>query len=93
ALTLASWRRLFGAVSLWRSSPGTPLVIAGGGPFRIKESAVLARLARDWGVPSTVLRTESDSTTTWESAMALRGTLPARIRLVSSAEHLPRALL
>ncbi|MGO4220699.1 YdcF family protein [Lysobacter sp. TAF61] len=93
ALTLASWRRLFGAVSLWRSSPGTPLVIAGGGPFRIKESAVLASLARDWGVPSTVLRTESDSTTTWESAMALRGTLPARIRLVSSAEHLPRALL
>ncbi|HEY5851486.1 MAG TPA: YdcF family protein [Lysobacter sp.] len=93
ALTLASWRRLFGAVALWRASPGAPMVIAGGGPFRIKESAVLASLARDWGVPATVLRTESASTTTWESAMALRGTLPTRIRLVSSAEHLPRALL
>ncbi len=93
ALTLASWRRLFGAVALWRSSPGTQLVIAGGGPFRIKESEVLAHLARDWGVAPSLLRTESASTTTWESAMALRGTLPTRIRLVSSAEHLPRALL
>jgi len=93
ALTQASWRRLRGAVDLWRTDPGSPLVIAGGGPYTIKEASVMARLARDWGVPQPALRTEAASTTTWESAFALRGTLPARIRLVSSASHLPRALL
>ncbi|UNK50274.1 YdcF family protein [Lysobacter sp. S4-A87] len=93
ALTQASWRRLHGAVELWRSDPGSPLVIAGGGPFQIKEATVMGRLARDWGVPESALRTEVASTTTWESAFALRGTLPARMRLVSSAAHLPRALL
>lgn len=93
ALTQASWRRLRGAVELWRTDPRSPLVIAGGGPFAIKEASLLARLAQDWGVPASALRTEVASTTTWESAFALRGTLPARIRLVSSAAHLPRALL
>ncbi len=93
ALTQASWRRLHGAVELWRSDPRSPLVIAGGGPFQRKEATVLARLAQDWGVPATTLRTEVESTTTWESAFALRGSLPTRIRLVSSASHLPRALL
>ena len=93
ALTQPSWRRLHGAVTLWRANPAAQLVIAGGGPFQIKESQVLAHLARAWGVPSKQVRTEAESTTTWESAMALRGSLPARIRLVSSAEHLPRALM
>ncbi|QSX75478.1 YdcF family protein [Lysobacter arenosi] len=93
ALTQASWRRLRGAVELWRTDPGSQLVIAGGGPFQVKEASVMARLARDWGVPESALRTETASTTTWESAFALRGTLPARMRLVSSAAHLPRALL
>lgn len=93
ALTPESWRRLRGAIDLWRRSPGTELVIAGGGPFALKESAVLAALAREWGVPVGLLRVETRSTTTWESAMALRAVLPPKIRLVSSALHLPRALV
>lgn len=93
ALAPESWRRLRGAIALWQRNPGSELVIAGGGPFATKESTVLARLAQDWGVPAAALRTETRSTTTWESAFALRGTLPARVRLVSSALHLPRALV
>ncbi|MDI9240381.1 ElyC/SanA/YdcF family protein [Lysobacter sp. LF1] len=92
ALTPASWRRLRGGVELWRRHPA-PMVIAGGGPFVIKEATVLARLAQDWGVPAADLRTETASTNTWESAAALHDTLPARVRVVSSATHLPRALL
>ncbi|MBU8974934.1 YdcF family protein [Lysobacter sp. MMG2] len=93
ALMPASWRRLRGGVALWRSGPPVPMVIAGGGPFAIKEATVLSRLAQDWGIPATLLREETQSTTTWESAMALRGTLPARVRVVSSATHLPRAVV
>lgn len=93
ALNQESWGRLRHAVDLWRRGDGGVLVIAGGGPYAVKESAMLARLARDWGVPAAAIRTETRSTTTWQSAFELRGRLPARIRLVSSALHLPRALL
>lgn len=93
ALTPSSWHRLRGGVELWRQDATAPMVIAGGGPFQTKEATVLTRLAQDWGVPAAQLRAETQSTNTWESAMALRGTLPARVRLVTSAMHLPRALL
>ncbi len=93
ALTPASWRRLRGGVELWRTDAQAPLVIAGGGPFAIKEATVLMRLAGDWNVPPAQLRAETQSTNTWESAMALRGTLPVRVRVVTSATHLPRALV
>ncbi|HEY0505287.1 MAG TPA: YdcF family protein [Lysobacter sp.] len=93
ALTPSSWRRLRGGVELWRTDPAAPLVIAGGGPHEIREATVLVHLARDWGVPAALLRAETQSNTTWESAMALRGTLPARVRVVTSATHLPRTLV
>jgi uncharacterized SAM-binding protein YcdF (DUF218 family) len=93
ALTPSSWRRLRGGVELWRADARVPMVIAGGGPFTIKEATVLARLAQDWHVPAALLREETQSTTTWESAQALRGTLPQRVRVVSSATHLPRAMV
>jgi len=92
ALAPGSWRRLRAAVVLWRRSARSELIIVGGGPYPVKESEVLARLSQDWGVPASALRVERRSTTTWESAFALRGKLPRRIRLVSSAIHLPRAV-
>ena len=91
ALTPSSWRRLRGGVELWRRGAPVSMTIAGGGPFPISEAAVLGRLAQDWGIPAQLLHEETKSATTWESAMALRGTLPPRVRVVSSAAHLPRA--
>jgi len=99
ALTPESWRRLRAAVDAWRGdrgdrgSSGSAFWIAGGGPHALKESAMQARLAHDWGVPVDALRIETRSMTTWESAVQLRGSLPAQIRLASSAWHLPRALI
>lgn len=92
ALTPSSWRRLRGGVELWRGDTSAPMVISGGGPFETREATVLVNLARDWGVPAAQLRAEAQSANTWESATALRGTLPPRVRVVTSATHLPRAL-
>jgi len=88
-----TWKRVRGAVDLWRAGGSGALWIAGGGPYRIKESAMQARLASDWKVPASALRIDTRSTTTWESAFALRPVLPKRIRLVTSAVHLPRATI
>jgi uncharacterized SAM-binding protein YcdF (DUF218 family) len=91
ALAPESWRRLRAATGLQRRLSG-PLWIAGGGDYPVKESQVLAGLARDWHVAATSLHIETGSTTTRESALALRGVLAGRFTLVSSALHLPRAV-
>ncbi len=93
ALSTESWRRLRAAVLVWQQYPTAPLYIAGGGPFVMKESSVLSNLARDWGVPAGALHTETESTTTWESAFALRAMTADRVRVVTSALHLPRTLV
>ncbi len=88
-------QRLISAVTLWKRTPSATFVIAGGGPFAIKESEVLAHLAEQLGVPETSIVREGHSLTTWENAQQLRKLqppLPDRIWLVSSAIHLPRAM-
>jgi uncharacterized SAM-binding protein YcdF (DUF218 family) len=88
--------RLLAARALWRRTPGASLVIAGGGPWGIAESAVLTKLAEQLGVPTEALRAEGKSQNTWENAQQVRTLQPApppRIALVSSALHLPRALI
>lgn len=95
ALSAESLHRLFSAERLWRQSPHSRLVIAGGDENRIAQSVLLARLARELGVSADSIRIEQRSRTTWEDARdvaALSPPLPARIWLVSSALHLPRAL-
>ena len=96
SLEADSVERLMGGVALWRRSPGAALVFAGGGPFATRESAVLQKLAEQIGVPADRIRREDRSLTTWENAQQLRALappLPARIWLVTSAMHLPRALI
>lgn len=96
ALAADSIRRAIAGAALWRGTPQTTLVLAGGGPYAISESAVLQELMQQLGVPAASIRSESRSHTTWENAEQLRAlqpALPAQIRLVSSAVHLPRALI
>jgi len=88
--------RILAAIALWRRTPDATLVIAGGGPWSISESAVLTRLAEQLGVPEDAIRSETKSQNTWENARELRlltPALPDRVALVSSALHLPRALI
>jgi uncharacterized SAM-binding protein YcdF (DUF218 family) len=98
ALTSESLSRLFA----WQAQAeneailGKPLIIAGGGPFRIPEAEVLAALMGRLDPMRAPWLLETRSGTTLESAMAVRRDLPpgyTRIALVSSALHLPRARL
>jgi uncharacterized SAM-binding protein YcdF (DUF218 family) len=96
ALNADSIGRALAGIIAWRRHPGASLVFAGGGPFATSESAVLQNFAEQLGVPAAAIRREGDSQTTWENAErlhALQPPLPAQIWLVSSAIHLPRALI
>jgi uncharacterized SAM-binding protein YcdF (DUF218 family) len=93
AFTLETWNRVRAAADLWRQSGKGELWITGGGPYRIKESALQGRLASDWDVPASALRIETGSSTTWESAFALKPALSGqKLRLVTSPAHRARAL-
>jgi len=98
AMTPETLARIFA----WRNqqslevSPDLPLVISGGGPFRIPEAAVIAEFMRLLEPDGRVWQLETRSANTRESAQAVRTLLPAsncRILLATSALHLPRARL
>jgi len=96
AVNLNSLHRLFAGVALWRRTPNAQLVISGGGSYAIAESTALAALAQHLGVPAQAIRTDTHSHNTWQNAFevaALAPAIPKRIWLVSSALHLPRALI
>lgn len=96
SLGLATLRRAMAGVALWQRQPaGTPLVMVGGSGVRGQtESTRMAALARALGVPSAVIRTETDSSNTWQNAQdtaALQPPIPRTVWLVTSAMHMPRA--
>jgi uncharacterized SAM-binding protein YcdF (DUF218 family) len=98
ALTAETLARIFSWQNLVHGQrhEGLPWIIAGGGPFRIAEAEVIAAFVDLFDSSEQPLRLETSSTTTWESAHALRALLPhttSRIVLASSALHLPRAKL
>ncbi len=92
ALGHESWRRLTAAVALYQAGGFDRLWIVGGGEYAIKESRVMRALAIDLGVSEAMISIEDESTNTHDSAQAMRGRLPNRFTLVSSALHLPRAV-
>lgn len=97
ALSVDSVRRLLVGIALYREqTPGTHLLLVGGGPFAVSESRLMEQLALQWGVAPAALATERNSTTTWENARrlaALSPPPPHQFWLVTSALHMSRALL
>lgn len=92
--------RLLHAARLHRAGKA-PWVIASGGaiPWAREsgpESAEMALLLEEWGVPRDAILLESRSRTTWENALRVKELLDARglgaVLLVTSAAHMPRAL-
>lgn len=94
AANAESLHRLFAGITLWRQTPGAVLIVAGGDEQRITQADLLAQLARELGVPAAAIRVERNSRTTWENARDVAAmTDNRRIWLVTSALHLPRALV
>lgn len=95
ALSGPGLRRLLAGAALHERNRAARLYIAGAADERIPESVVLAGLAERLGVPADAVSTERTSMSTWENAQNLRALPqppPARVALVTSALHLPRAL-
>ena len=89
---------LWVADQLYRAGKSPLILISGGNAFDSKhppESALAARLLIDWGIPPAAILTEQQSRDTHQNAvftqriLAQRGI--AKILLVTSAFHMPRA--
>ncbi len=98
ALNDSAVQRTLAAANLMRERPGTELVISGGSRpgDAVAESTLMAELAGRLGVPAAAIRTETGSRTTWDNATgvrALKPPVPRRIWLLTSALHMPRALI
>lgn len=94
-LNVASRRRMEYAVRWWREHEHARLVISGR-EFRgdrPPRASLLAGYARALGMPADALLLERRSLNTWQSARSVAELFPppARIALVTSAMHMPRA--
>lgn len=97
ALNAASLQRTLAAAELAKRIQVTDLVVSGASLDRaFAQSTLMIELARQLGIPEAALRAETASLTTWDNAQrvhALDPALPPRIWLVTSALHMPRALI
>lgn len=94
----SSKRRMERGVQYWRESEGRRMVIAGGRleRSRFTNADLMVEYALWLGMPAEALRTEHHSANTQQNARNLAGIeppIPARIALVTSAVHMPRALM
>lgn len=97
ALKTASLKRLLAAVQLAQRTPGSTLVISGGWGRTVREANLMGALAEQMGFPRHRIILDTASRTTFQSAVNLRDRLlqtpAARRYLVTSADHMPRALM
>jgi len=91
ALTPRTLERV--AALLARGPDPRPLLIAGGGPYAVSESRVIATLMQRLDPAPRPMTLEESSRTTWDNARAVRRLRPTvrRIVLATGALHLPRA--
>lgn len=95
-LNLSSRLRVDRAVAWWREGEGRTLVMQGGANYGGAPALaqLMAAYARELGVPSTAIHTETGSGDTWENAIhaaKIAPPLPRRVVLVTSLIHLERA--
>ena len=97
ALRAQSLRRLIAAVAVARATPGSVLLISGGTGARYREADVMGALAQQMGIPAARIVLDRESRTTDASAVDTRSLpanrAPAPRYLLTSADHMPRALL
>ena len=88
-------RRVAVGIALYREGAAPLIVMSSGGAGPISEAAVMRDLARNAGIPETVLMLEPESGNTFENAANTARLLheagKRRVVLVSDRVHLPRA--
>jgi uncharacterized SAM-binding protein YcdF (DUF218 family) len=94
ALSAPALGRLAEGIRLQRLFPESKLVLSGGNPIGKSEAVILAAAAASLGAPPDRMVLESESLDTIDEVRALRSTLGQdRFALVTSATHLPRAMV
>ncbi|MDY0331637.1 MAG: YdcF family protein [Thiomonas sp.] len=97
ALKTASLKRLLAAVQLAQRTPGSTLLISGGWGKTVREANLMGALAVQLGFPASRMILDTKSRTTFQTAVNLREHIlqfPQRLRyLVTSADHMPRAMM
>lgn len=89
--------RVLYAAKLYREGKAPLLILSGGGWYGAPEAASMAEILKFAGVPDSAIIQETGSLNTHQNAVNVREILAARgihrILLVTSAMHMPRALL
>ncbi|HEX7597641.1 MAG TPA: ElyC/SanA/YdcF family protein [Polyangia bacterium] len=94
ALSTPALVRLAEGIRLQRLLPGSKLVLSGGNPHGKSEASIMAAAAVSLGSPPDCMVLEPDSLDTIDEVRALRPILGQdRFALVTSATHLPRAMV
>ena len=94
----ATLTRATEAAHIALAEPDTRVIIAGGSVGKVAEAEVIAAYLQSLGVPKERIVEEAESATTRENALNVARLLKDEsingpVRLVSSAMHMPRALL
>lgn len=94
-LSEGSLRRTFAAAQ-WAQADTSRQLLLSGGHGEIPEALLMARLLADMGVTATRISVDSESTNTARSGENIAGQLrrmqAKRVLVITSADHMPRAL-
>jgi uncharacterized SAM-binding protein YcdF (DUF218 family) len=89
--------RVVYAAKLYRDGRAPLVILSGGGTSGSPEAAAMAEVLRFVAVPDTAIIQETESLNTYQNALYVRKILDARglhrILLVTSAAHMPRAMM
>ncbi|MHC4138622.1 MAG: envelope biogenesis factor ElyC [Planctomycetota bacterium] len=86
--------RLIEGIRIYRKYPGAKLLLSGGGIFDpVSNAEVMARVAREIGVPERDIILESKSKDTKDEAMLIKSIVgKGPFVLVTTASHIPRSM-
>ena len=89
----AALYRLVEAISVYRTQPGCKLILSGGGTQPETKAEIMARVARQLGVPERDMILQVGSSDTEEEVALLKPIVgDAHFAVVTSAVHLPRTM-
>jgi len=85
--------RLMEGIRIYRQIPGSRLLVSGGGGYQVSEAEVMARVAKEMGVPEKDIILETKSRDTRDEALFIKPMIGSEpFVLVTTASHIPRSM-